>query len=152
MWIWVLHWVVRKLLRALITQRMRVVRLLAAAPHIFFMAPGSALHVFIAPASVVCTSAVNTFIAQWISCISLLFSICGITRFQVYGVGPAAAISNAIHEIFTSVFFLLSLPYTLLNTFLSQSLWERPECEGSHPLLCRSDRDPQKMARSLRGH
>ena len=42
-----------------------------------FMAPASALHVFIAPASVVCTSAMNTLIAQWISCMSLLCSICG---------------------------------------------------------------------------
>ena len=39
-----------------------------------------------------------------------------------------------IHEIFDSVFILLSLSYTLLNTFLSQLLWEWPECEGSRPL------------------
>ena len=73
-------------------------------------------------------------------------------RFQVYGVGVAVAISNIIAVAMYTIYLLLSafscpFPNTLLNTFLSQSLWERPECEGSRPLLSRSDRDPQKMAR-----
>ena len=56
----------------------------SAALHVYtalFMALASALHVFIVPASVVCTSIMNTLIAQWISCISLLFSIWGCSRF-----------------------------------------------------------------------
>ena len=64
-------------------------------------------------------------------------------RFEVYGAAAAAAISDmiTIHEIFPSVFVLLSLPHTLLNTFLCQSLSEGPECEGSRSVLSRSDRD-----------
>ena len=67
--------------------------------------------------------------------------------FQIYGVGAAAAISDIIasHKIFASVFFLLSLSCTLLNTLFSQSLWEGPECEGS--CLSRSDGSPHMMAR-----
>ena len=58
-------------------------------------------------------------------------------RFQVYGVGATAAISDiiALHELFAPVFFPLSLPCTLLNTFFFQSFWEGPECEGSRSLL-----------------
>ena len=59
----------------------------SAAPHevyTIFMARGSVLHVFSAPASVVCTFAMNTLIAQWISCMSLLFSIWGCSRFAAY--------------------------------------------------------------------
>ena len=67
--------------------------------------------------------------------------------FQVYGVGAVAAISDiiAIHKIFA--FCLGSLVSSLypLHFFLSQSLWEGPECEGHHPLLSRSDRDAQAL-------
>ena len=53
-------------------------------------------------------------------------------RFEVYGAAAAAVISDmiTIHEIFAYVFVLLSLPHTLLNTFLSQLLSEGPECES----------------------
>ena len=65
-------------------------------------------------------------------------------RFQVCGVGAAAAIFDiiAIHEILASVFVLLSLSYTLLSSLNRSGKGLNAKGVILSPLDC----DPQKMA------